>query len=146
MAINTWAIPVLRYGAGIVNWSKAEMENMDRKTRKRITICGMLHPRASVDRLYLSRRCGGRGLKDCIRAEEIQLSKYIQKCEEPLLVAVRNENFLGAEEDATVEHFKERNRKKRQEDRRAKALHGQILRQTEDVRDGASWDWMMRET
>ena len=30
-------------------------------------------------------------------------------------------------------------------DWKAKELHGQILRQTEDVKDEASRDWMMRE-
>ena len=44
--MNMWAVSVLRYGAGIINWSKEELENMDRKTRKRMTIYGMLHPRA----------------------------------------------------------------------------------------------------
>ena len=33
-AINSWAVSVIRYGAGIVNWTKAELQQMDRKTRK----------------------------------------------------------------------------------------------------------------
>lgn len=36
---------------------------MDRKTRKLLTIHGILHPRADVDRLYVKRVDGGRGLK-----------------------------------------------------------------------------------
>ena len=118
LALNTWAVPVQRYGAGIVNWSKAELENMDRKTRKRMTIYGMLHPRANVDRLYLPRRCGGRwliGVEDCVRAEGISQSNYVLKSEEALLGAVRNESFSNSEEDETAEHFKERKRRKRQE-------------------------------
>ena len=79
-----------------------------------------------------------------MRAEEIGLSNCVQKSEEPLFAAVRNESFLNSEEDETVEHFKERKRRKRQEDWKTKTLHGRILRQTEDVRDGASWDWLMR--
>ena len=73
---------------------------MDRKTRKRMTICGMLHPWADVDRLYLPRRYGGReliGSEDYVRAEEIGLSSYVQKSEEPLLVAVRNERSPSLE-------------------------------------------------
>ena len=45
-----------------------------------------------MDPLYLPRRCGGHGLigaEDCVSAEEIGLSNYVQKSEEPLLVAVR---------------------------------------------------------
>lgn len=69
MAVNTWAVSVLRYGAGVINWTKAELESIDRKTRKQMTIYGMLHPRADVQRLYLPRGQGGRGLKgveDCV--------------------------------------------------------------------------------
>ena len=32
-AINTWAVPVVRYSGGIVDWTKEDIENMDRKTR-----------------------------------------------------------------------------------------------------------------
>ena len=53
MAVNTWAVSVLRYGAGVINWTKAELESIDRKTRKQMTIYGMLRPRADVQRLYL---------------------------------------------------------------------------------------------
>ena len=116
--MNTWAVSVLRYGAGIINWTKAELENMDKKTRKRMTIYGMLHSRADADRLYLPRRCGGRGLigvKDCMRAEEICSSNYVQKNEEPLLVAVRNESSSSSEKDETAKHFKEMKMKKRQD-------------------------------
>ena len=34
------------------------------------------------------------------------MCNYIQKYEEPLFVAVRNENFLSAEEDETVNDLK----------------------------------------
>ena len=108
--MNTWAVSVLRYGAGIINWSEEELENMDRKTRKRMTIYGMLHPRAGVDHLYLPRRCGDRGLigvEDCARAEDIRLSNYVQKSEKALLVAVRNESSPSSEKNETTKHFKE---------------------------------------
>ena len=53
MAVNTWAVSILRYGASVINWTKAELESIDRKTRKQMTIYGMLRPRADVQRLYL---------------------------------------------------------------------------------------------
>ena len=65
MAVNTWAVSVLRYGAGVINWTKAELESIDRKTRKQMAIYGMLHPRADVQRLYLPRGQRDRGL--CLR-------------------------------------------------------------------------------
>jgi len=52
-AINTWAVSLVRYTAGIINWRKDELEAMDRKTRKMMTTYNSLHPRADVDRLYI---------------------------------------------------------------------------------------------
>ena len=37
-AINTWAVPVVRYEAGIVNWTSMELKEMDRKMRKLMTL------------------------------------------------------------------------------------------------------------
>ena len=61
-AINTWAVSVFRYGAGILEWTKAELQEVNRRTRKRITIYKGVHPRSDVDRLYVERSKGGRGL------------------------------------------------------------------------------------
>ena len=36
-AINNWAVPVNRDTAGIVDWTIAELEDLDRKTRKLMT-------------------------------------------------------------------------------------------------------------
>jgi len=60
-AINTWAVAAVRYTAGIFDWTVDELKDMDKKTRKLMTINRVLHPRADVDRLYVSRREGGRG-------------------------------------------------------------------------------------
>ena len=61
-AINTLAIPVVQYSYNIINWNLPDLQRMDRKTRKLLTANRMLHPKADVDRLYLPRREGGRGL------------------------------------------------------------------------------------
>ena len=62
LAIGSMAVPVLRYSFGIVNWHKEELQKLDRKTRKLLTIHGQHHPKADVDRLYVPRKQGGRGL------------------------------------------------------------------------------------
>ena len=96
MAVNTWAVSVLRYGAVVINCTKAELESIARKTRKQMTIYGMLHPRADVQRLYLPRGQGGRGLKsveDCVRLEEVGLADYVQSSTRPLMVAVAKERL-----------------------------------------------------
>ena len=63
MAVNTWAVAILRYSAGIVEWrSDDELKELDRKTRKMMKMHGALHPKSDVDRLYLQKQKGGRGL------------------------------------------------------------------------------------
>ena len=64
-ALNTWAISLLRYGAGILNWNKNVLDEMDRKTRKIMTINKEFHPKNDVDRSYVPRSKGGRGLLSC---------------------------------------------------------------------------------
>ena len=63
MALNTWAVSILRYGAGILKWNKNELQKMDRKTRKFMTMNKELHPRSDVAWLYVSWKNGGRGLE-----------------------------------------------------------------------------------
>jgi len=97
-AINTWAVSPARYTAGIINWRKDELEAMDRKTRKMMTIYNSLHPRAYVDRLYIPRKHGGRGLisiQESIYMEEQSLSRYTEDIEEELLAATRRENIVN---------------------------------------------------
>ncbi|GJQ87425.1 hypothetical protein Trydic_g14567 [Trypoxylus dichotomus] len=45
-----------------IRWNVGEINQLDRDTRKTLTLCRNLHPNASVQRLYLPRREGGRGL------------------------------------------------------------------------------------
>lgn len=61
-AINTWAIPTIAYTFGTITWSKTDLERMDRKIRTAFTRSRMLHPNSAIERLYLSREEGGRGL------------------------------------------------------------------------------------
>ena len=68
-AVNTWAVSLLRYSAAFISWRKCELEAIDRKTRKLFTIYGGLHPKSNVDRLYIPKKDGGRGLiaiEDCV--------------------------------------------------------------------------------
>ena len=63
---------------------------MDIKTRKILTMNGVFHKKGNVDRLYLKRDSGGRGLisvEDCITMERLNLRNYLLKSSEPLLRA-----------------------------------------------------------
>jgi hypothetical protein len=61
-AIGALAVPVLRYSFGIINWRIEEIKQIDGKTRKMLAIYKMHHPKADIDRLYVKRKEGGRGL------------------------------------------------------------------------------------
>ena len=50
--LNAWAIGVMRYSGRIINWTKEEFQDIDRKTRKIMTL-------NSVARLYMKRKEGG---------------------------------------------------------------------------------------
>ena len=41
--VNTWAVSLLRYLEALVSWRKRELQVIDRKTRKLLTIYGTLH-------------------------------------------------------------------------------------------------------
>ena len=57
-------IPVVQYSFGIINWKISELKKIDTKTRKLLNMRKMLHPKADVERLYIPRKDGGRGLID----------------------------------------------------------------------------------
>jgi hypothetical protein len=91
-AVGTLTLPVLRYGFGIINWHQEEWRKLDRKTRKLLTIHGQHHPKADVDRLYIFRKYGGRGLRQLEEACIIEITKlvvYVDSTEDPLIQIVR---------------------------------------------------------
>ena len=94
-AINTWAVSLIRYAGGIIEWTKQELKELDRRTRKLLIMNGGLHPRDCVARLYVPRKHDGRGLtsvEDCINQARLSLERYVQSSEEDLLKAVREED------------------------------------------------------
>ena len=67
--VRTWVVPLLRYSAAFVSWRKSELQAIDRKTMKLFIIYGALHPKSDVDRLYIPRKEGGRGvisIENCV--------------------------------------------------------------------------------
>ena len=77
---------LLRYSTTFISWRKCELQAVDRKTRKLLTIYGGLHPKSDVDRLYIPRKDRRRGLiaiGDCvelaIRDLEVYVSSVLKK-------------------------------------------------------------------
>ena len=48
-AVNTWAVAILRYGAGIIDWKGDDLKQLDRSRRKTLTMYGAFHPSSDVD-------------------------------------------------------------------------------------------------
>ena len=142
-AINTWAVPVIRYSAGIVDWKNSELHSMDRMTRKVLNMYQALHPRSNVDRLYLPRSEGGKdllSLEESVNAEKRSLGQYLKMNEDEWLRSAWEEGLIKEDEDPQV--YKERTSKSRMENWQNKPMHGQFLRQTKDLSSNDTWQWL----
>ncbi len=61
-AINSWAVPVIWYSAGVVEWTVANLLEVDRKTHKLLAIHYAFNMNGDVDWLYVKRKLRGKGL------------------------------------------------------------------------------------
>ena len=52
------AVPLVRYSGRFLKWTREELQQMDQRTRKLMTMRKALHPKDDVDRLYVSRKEG----------------------------------------------------------------------------------------
>ena len=140
--VNAWTASLLTYSAAFVSWRKSELQAIDRKTRKLFTIYGALHPKSDVDRLYIPRKEGGRGLisiEDCVELAIRGLEVYVHGSEERLIQAARGDKIDGLKA-ATV--LKRSKKEKRLEDWEEKLIHGQYFRQTKKVRSDQCCVWL----
>ena len=46
-AINTWAVSVVNYSAAFLEWSRLQLEEIDRRTRSLLTIYDGFHPKSN---------------------------------------------------------------------------------------------------
>ena len=51
LAINSRAFSILNYEAGMVSWTEMELEELDQRTGKLMTMYGAHHPKAGNNRL-----------------------------------------------------------------------------------------------
>ena len=78
-------------------------------TRKILTMNAAFHPKSDVDRLYVSRVNGGRGLissEGCLRSEENRLGWYVKKTLDVLLQGVRATSVISSGEAVSKDEFK----------------------------------------
>ena len=133
-------------GGGIVEWTKQELRDLERRTRKLLTVNGGFHPRDCVARLHAPRKDGGRGLRsveDCVKQARISLENYVQSSEEELLKTVRREDVENQE---TATGFKARRRAENIQEWKGKPLYGQsVVRQGENQRSEETWTWLKKK-
>ena len=113
--ISTWAVPLIRYSGPFLKWIRHEQKQMDQRTRKLTTMHKALHPKDDVDRLYVPRKEGGRGLasiEDSVDASIQRLEDYIEKHERRLFTAIRNDM------DNTIDDKKTTTRKQKWEEKK----------------------------
>ena len=132
--VNAWTVSLLRYSAAFVSWRKSKLQAINRKSRKLFTIHGASHPESDVDRLYIPRKKGGRGLisiEDCVELAIRGFKVYVHGSEGRLIQAAR-----GGKTDSldAASMLKRAKKEKRLEDWEKKVLHGQHLRQDKEWR------------
>ena len=95
--INTWAVPLVRYSRPFLKWTRNKLRQMDQRTRKLMIMHKALHLRDDVDRLYVSRKEGRRGLaciEDSVDKWIHRLEKYVENCGDGLITATRNDTEI----------------------------------------------------
>ena len=92
--INTWAVPLVKYSGPFLKLTRDELKYMYQRARKLMTMHKSLHPRDDVDRLYESRKEGGRGLasiENKVDASIQRLEDFIEKHGGGLITAIKND-------------------------------------------------------
>ena len=139
--INSLAVSVIHYTAGIIDRTANELKTIDIRTRKIMTMAGMFHQKGDVDCLYLMRKDGGRGMisvEDCVRMEEKNLARYKMRGKERLF-GVFSE---GMEVEECGKEYKKRVMVETKEKLKEKQVHGKILNDIEEVGTKDTWQWL----
>ena len=90
--LDFWQYQYLNIVLELLTGTKKELQKLDRKTRKLLTIHGQHHPKADVDRLYVPRKYGRRGMAQLEAAHAVEITKlveYVDWKEDPLIQVVR---------------------------------------------------------
>ena len=100
-----------------------------------------------MDRLYLSRQAGARGLlqiRQAVAEEKRALNDYIKNSTEHALKAVSGEELLKVNESKSEYHKKEL--KNSQEQWQSKPLYGQYLEGIKNKTDNdITWSWLKND-
>ena len=140
----------IRYGTEHLDslhfkWNKSELQEMDRKTKKFVTMDKELHPRSDVAWLYVSWKNGGKGLVGCensVKSEKNGFGWYVKNNIVPLLV--RTSRTITHKVTVDPKEFKKTKEEQRKNEWAAKRLHGQFARDMKDNDGNNTWRWMRK--
>ena len=112
IAHNTFAIPVITPTVGIVDWTIANIQQLDIKTREKLPLTDNFHPNSDIDKLYISRSKGGRGSKNIktlfesrlisvyqhlkLNSKRSHVLEYVNECEEESIKRVSQDILRNA--------------------------------------------------
>ena len=111
---------------------------MDLRTRKLMTMHKALHPRDDVDRLYVSRKEGGRGLasiEETVDASIQRLEDYIEKHERGLITTIRVDTDNAINERMTTTRKQKWDEKQR---------YGRFTRLINNISHQKTWTWLRK--
>ena len=80
-AHNTFEVPLITPTIGLLDWARDEIDQLDVKTRKVLTMTGSMHTNSDINRLYLTRKKGGRGLQciaDIFDTRQVHLAQLVE--------------------------------------------------------------------
>ena len=104
-AINQLAVAVLSYGFGIINWNQTELNSLDIKTRKILTLHKVIYRNQCLPRIYISRENGGLGLTEINqlhRANTVSVAQYIQSSRKKEINLVKEQQIKQESEQTSV--------------------------------------------
>ena len=162
-------MPVLMPTFGLLDWNKGEIVQIDIRTRNLLCMTGNFHRNSDVDRFYVQRKKGCRGLKSIQVAYETRIistrqhlranekgNKYLEnmtnheqdkvmRVDEELLRSVEINDDHQLKPRAISQRYLQNILQTKQESYQNKQLHGYIQRKVSDnpnIDQSASKEWM----
>lgn len=100
-AINTYAIPTVTYSFGIVKWSNTDLHDLNRAVRTLFVKYRARHPKSPLERFYLPREQGGRGITDLREAYQKQLDNLRTFFHQKSEISPYHNNIVRADRNLT---------------------------------------------
>ena len=102
---------------------------------------GELHLKSDINRVYLSKEMGGRGL----RMEENNLRWYVRNSVEPLIEGVKAAETIECNDTVNKKEFKQRWMREKKELWKNKRMYGQFVREMpETAGEKETWYWLRK--